>query len=397
MPDLPSLKHAPWLAEPTVQGVLAMLVGAGGEARVAGGAVRNALLNEAVADIDIATTLTPEQVMAAAKAQGFPVYPTGLAHGTVTVNHRGRTFEVTTLRRDVKTDGRHADVVFTDDWVADANRRDFTVNALYCDAGGKIYDFTDGYGDLLKRRIKFVGRPEQRIKEDYLRILRFFRFQARYGRGAPHRASLAACVALRRGLAKLSPERVQQELLKLLVAPRAVPVLRLMARHGVLRVILPHTEEWRVLGRLPDDAVLRLAVLAKAPGDLQARLHLSNAQAERLQGLATAPALSPKLRAAERRAILYHLGPERWRDAARLAHARSRAAAADPAWLAFTDLPAQWQAPKFPLSGRDLLAHGFQPGPRLGAELRFLEDMWVASDFTLGHDALLMHVTGDAP
>ncbi len=191
--DLPSLRRAAWLREPRLQVVLRVL-NVDGVTRVAGGAVRNALLGVPVADVDLATTLLPTDVMAIAKREGFGVHPTGIEHGTVTVTHQGAAFEVTTLRRDVETDGRHAVVSFTDDWAEDAARRDFTMNALYCDATGKIYDFTEGYLDIQKRKVRFVGVPAQRIQEDYLRILRFFRFHAHFGKSLPDAAGLKACV-----------------------------------------------------------------------------------------------------------------------------------------------------------------------------------------------------------
>jgi poly(A) polymerase len=244
---LPSLAGAEWLGDPRLQRVLAVLAKAGGEARIAGGAVRNALLGEPIADIDIATTLSPEAVMKAAEADGLGVHPTGIEHGTVMLVAAGIPFEVTTLRRDVETFGRKARVIFTDDWHADAARRDFTINALYCSAKGEIFDPVNGYPDILQRRIRFVGDPEARIHEDYLRILRYFRFQARYGAKTRDAASLAACVKLSKGLERLSAERIRQELFKLMVARRAVPVLW---RMGALADGAPgrprsHPSPWR--------------------------------------------------------------------------------------------------------------------------------------------------------
>jgi poly(A) polymerase len=229
--ELPSLHDQAWLNEPRLQEVLRVL-NASGETRVAGGAVRNALLGVAVADVDVATVLLPEEVMTAAKAAGFGVHPTGLDHGTITITCKKAAFEVTTLRRDIETDGRHAVVSFTTNWAEDAARRDFTINAMYCDAAGKIYDYTKGYADIQKRKVKFVGVPEERIAEDYLRILRFFRFHAWYGKNAPDKEGLQACIKLRSGLKKLSVERVRQELFKLLAAPNAVKTLQLMATNG---------------------------------------------------------------------------------------------------------------------------------------------------------------------
>ncbi|MGQ0485414.1 MAG: CCA tRNA nucleotidyltransferase [Hyphomicrobiales bacterium] len=389
MNRLPSLARAGWLKEPELKRIFAAIAAAGGEARVAGGAVRNALLGRAIADIDLATTLAPETVTAACTKAGLKVHPTGIDHGTVTVAAGKRAFEVTTLRHDVESFGRHARVAFTGDWQADALRRDFTVNALYCDEHGKIYDFTDGYKDILKKRIRFVGRPGQRIAEDYLRILRFFRFHAQIGRGAPDKAGLAACIRLRKGLDRLSAERIRQELFKLLAAPGAVATLKLMAKRGILRHILPYTEDWRVLRRLPPDPILRLGAIAAEPGGLKERLRLSNREADRIAALASAPALSPELREAERRALLYGLGAQAWRDAVRLAWARSRAPIDDRGWRRLAGLAERWPVPVFPVTGRDLTGRGMKPGPELGATLRRLEDWWIASGFKPGKDAIL--------
>ncbi len=389
MNRLPSLARARWLKEPELKRVFAAIAAAGGEARVAGGAVRNALLGQPIADIDLACTLAPEAVTAACTKAGLKVHPTGIDHGTVTVVAGKRVFEVTTLRHDVETFGRHARVAFTGDWQADALRRDFTVNALYCDGHGKIYDFTGGYKDILKKRIRFVGRPEQRIAEDYLRILRFFRFHAQIGKGAPDKAGLAACVRLRAGLDRLSAERIRQELFKLLAAPGAVATLKLMAKRGILEHIVPHTEEWRVLGRLPPDPLLRLFGLAAEPSGLKERLRLSNREAERIATLGDFPPPAPKLREAERRAMLYAMGAEAWRDAVRLAWARSRAPLTDRGWRRLVGLAERWKAPVFPVTGRDLTGRGMKPGPELGAALRRLEDWWIASDFKPGKDAIL--------
>ena len=390
--ELPSLRDEPWLGEPRLQNVLRVL-NESGETRVAGGAVRNALLSEAVADIDLATVLVPEVVMRVAKAAGFGIHPTGLDHGTVTLSHKGAAFEVTTLRLDVETDGRHAVVAFTTDWAQDAARRDFTINAMYCDADGKIYDYTTGYQDIRKRKVRFVGRANLRIREDYLRILRFFRFHARYGKGAPDEAGLKACVRLKTGLRELSVERVRQELLKLLATPAAVKTLKLMADTGILKVILPHTDEWRVLRRLPVDVMLRLFVLSKEPLSLQERLRLSNVEAKRLAAMVEAPVVSPALTAAERRRILYQIGVEAWGDTVHLSWAQGRAKPDDAEWLALLTLPSQWPVPVMPVNGAALLAAGFPAGPKLGQALAALEDWWVASDFKPGRDDLLARAT----
>jgi poly(A) polymerase len=394
MKELPSLKRQKWLKAPDVQRVLAAL----GDARIAGGAVRNALLGEPVSEVDIATPLSPEKVMEIGEKSGFGVHPTGLAHGTVTLTLDKRPFEVTTLRRDVETDGRRAKVAFTSDWVADAMRRDFTMNALYCDADGNILDFVDGYADILKRRVRFVGTPAARIREDYLRILRFFRFHARYGKGAPDKAGLAAVTRLRKGLKQLSAERIRQELFKLLVAPRAVQTLGIMQKQGILRVISPLLRDVSRLKRvaaideknnLAPDPLLRLHVLSSGALPLADALRLTRKEVARLEAVGTHMPPTPKLRDNERRAILYAVGAECWRDSVRIAWALSRAPLGDKSWRDLLRLPDKWQPPGFPVRGADLVAAGIKPGPEIGRILNALEDWWVAAGFKPGKDELV--------
>ncbi len=396
MKRLPDLSKAAWLNEPRLQQVMVAISRGGGEVRVAGGAVRNALLGVSIADIDLATTMIPNDVMRVCKAAGFGVHPTGFDHGTVTVVNSGIPFEVTTLRRDVETDGRRAVVAFTSDWKEDAMRRDFTMNAMYCDATGKIYDFTNGYADLLRNRVKFVGDANERIKEDYLRILRFFRFHARFGKGVPDKTGLAACARLKSGLKKISAERIRQEMFKLVVAPRAVATLKIMAASGVLKTIIPYTDDWRLIGRLPDDAVLRLYALAKKPEVLKNILRLSNAEAQRIDDLSVAPELSPRLKAPEQRAMLYHLGSQAWNDDVALSWAKGSAPKSDPKWQALLDLPQRWTVPKIPINGQDMLAAGIASGPHMGEMLRSLEDWWAASDFAPTREDLLERLKHDA-
>ena len=393
MTKLPTLSDAPWLTEPALQRLFAALAAAGGEGRVAGGAVRNALLGEAVTEVDVATTLSPEQVTVACAAAGMGVHPTGIEHGTVTVVVDHHPFEVTTLRHDVETDGRRAKVKFTDDWEADAQRRDFTMNALYCDARGTVHDFVNGWPDVQRRRVIFVGDPASRITEDYLRILRFFRFHARYGHGAPDAAGLAACAAMKAGLDGLSAERIRQEMFKLMAGPGAVETLRLIAEQGILSHLLPYTEDWRVLARLPPDPVLRLAVLAQDPPAMPERWRLSNHEARRLEAIVSLLPPTPALRPQEQRVILFQHGAEAWRDLVHLAWARSDAAPEDAAWQDLLDLPDRWPIPCLPVAGRDLLAAGMSPGPEIGVMLKRLEDWWVASDFQPTRDELLKRLT----
>lgn len=389
---LPSLHAEPWLNEPRLRAVMEVLNASGGEVRVVGGAVRNALLGIPVADIDLATTLLPDQVMQLARAAKFGVHATGLDHGTITISHKGAAFEVTTLRKDVETNGRHAVVSFTTDWAMDAQRRDFTINALYCDISGLIYDFTNGYEDVRKRKVRFVGLPSQRIREDYLRILRFFRFHAHYGKGAPDEAGLKACVRLRAGLKSLSAERVRQELLKMLAATEVVPTLKQLAQGGILKFVLPHTDDWNVLRRLPVDAILRLYVLAREPMGLQATLKLSNAEANRIAALHQAPALSPRLPALERRRIFYHLGVATWRDAVELSRARSGIKIDDPDWQDLLALPEHWALPLLPIKGSDVLQAGVSSGPAVGRILLALEDWWIANDFKPTQEELFARI-----
>ncbi len=386
---------AKWLKEPTLQSVFGIVAAAGGEARVVGGALRNTLLRVAVGDIDLATTLAPREIVKAFRTAGHPVYPTGIAHGTVTVSIHQNTYEITTLRQDIETDGRRAVVQFTDDWREDALRRDFTMNALYCDAAGKIYDYTNGYEDILRSRITFVGTPSVRIKEDYLRILRYFRFLSVFKQLKPDKAGLAACIKSKKNLRTLSAERIAREMFKLLQGENAVSVLRLMAKNGVLQNVVAHTDDFRTLSRLPQDAILRGYVLSKDPQGLREAWRLSNAQAKRIDDLLQHGAPSPTLRLSEQRRILYGMGLQAWRDSVLVARAKSRAPLTDGAWKRMLSLPSRWTMPTFPVSGRDLLDLGFTPGPDLGIRLKDLEQHWVASDFKPAKADLLERLKGD--
>ena len=390
----PSLAGADWLVRSDTQAVLGALSAAGHDARVVGGAVRNALLGEPVIDIDIATTATPEQVTAAALAAGLGAVPTGLAHGTVTVIADSVPFEVTTLREDVETFGRHARVSFTADWAADASRRDFTINALYCDRDGRVSDPLGGLDDLAARRIRFIGDARERIREDALRILRFFRFNARYGRDAPDADGLAACAAERALLAQLSAERVRAELLKLLAAPGAGPAIAVMFAHGFIVDVLGRAPRIGLFERLvtldaaaqrPPDPLLRLSVLTAAVDEdrdhLASRLRLSRAERDdivivdpRLLRLAT-------LDAAGQHRALYAVGAVRWRRLT-MAGATTAGTAEDrAAWDTLHTLADHWQVPRFPLGGRDAVALGLAPGPQIGSLLADLEADWIAEDF----------------
>jgi poly(A) polymerase len=388
------LKDATWLREPPLSRLLAVLDRDGEEARVVGGAVRNALIGEPFDEIDLATTAPPQEVMRRATAAGFKAVPTGIEHGTVTVVIDGRPFEVTTLRQDVETFGRHAKVAFGRDWRADAARRDFTINALSAATDGTVYDYFGGRADLAARRVRFIGDAGQRIAEDYLRILRFFRFHAAYGRGAPDAVGLAACIAGRAGLDLLSRERVRMEFIKLLVAPHATPTLAVMAEAGLLHVVLggvPDLAGFANLAKvgaalgLPADATRRLGAIGvrivEDAERLWQRLRLTNAERDRLASIADRWWCVRPGTEQDGRALLYRIGPERFTDRVLVAWARSNAGVADQAWRTLATLPQRWTAPAFPLKAADFVQRGVDRGPALGAALRAAEEAWVAADF----------------
>jgi poly(A) polymerase len=395
-------KHA-WMIDGRTRAVIAALTAQGGEARFVGGAVRNALLGEPVSDVDIATPLTPDEVIGALEAAALAAIPTGLAHGTVTAVAGRKPFEITTLRRDVETFGRHAAVAYTMDWAEDARRRDFTMNALYADAEGRVYDYNDGLADLAERRVRFVGDARTRIREDYLRILRLFRFHAWFGRGAIDEAALAACVAEKAGLAILSGERIQKELLRLLEAKEPVPALGAMVNTGILVEIVPSGIRLDPLARLvaidaseglAPDPVLRLAAtLPAAPklaAEVAARLKLSNVDRDRLIGAASPDVrIRAGLTEQEARQILYRLGPNSFRDQLILQWADEKLGASDSRWRDLLALTASWRKPSFPLDGDDVMALGIDEGPKIGALLRDLETWWIEADFVPDRAVLL--------
>lgn len=387
---------ADWLAWPATRAVVAAL--GEGAVRFVGGAVRDSLLGRAVSDVDLATPLAPDEVSRRLRAAGLKAVPTGVDHGTVTAVAHHTPFEVTTLRRDVETDGRRATVAFTEDWRADAARRDFTMNALYADPDGRVHDYVGGVADAHAGRVRFIGDPARRIGEDALRILRFFRFHAHYGAAAPDAAGLAACTALRHRLDILSIERVQGELLRLLAAPDPRPVIASMQAAGILAHVLPEGTALTAFERLvaveralgEGDTLRRLAALtprdADAAARLARRLKLSNAQRKRLIAMAgplPAPRTPQSLRAAA------------WREGVGAIRDRLVLAAEsdDTGRLqAFLDMLAGWTPPRFPLTGDDLKACGVGEGRELGALLRRLKEIWVESDFTLTRAALLDHL-----
>ena len=383
-----------WLKARPLADLLEALDSDGEEARVNGGAVRDALLGLTPGDIDVATTATPDEVAARAEKRGWKTVPTGLAHGTVTVVIGGKPFEVTTLRRDVETDGRRAVVAFTRDWAEDAARRDLTINGLYLDRAGRVQDHVGGLADVAAGRVRFIGSARARIQEDYLRTLRFFRFHARFARGAVDPEGFSAAIAERRGLAGLSAERVRSELLKLLVAARAVETIALMAGAGLFAPLVggvPRPSRFARISALDSadpDALLRLSGLFQMVSEdadrLSARLRLSRREAARLDGIGdNTPALRPETGAAAAKVALYGLGPQAFRDRAHLAWADAGAPADDAGWARLAHLPDEWQAPKFPIAAADLLERGVAAGPGLGRALRRAEADWIAAGFPL--------------
>lgn len=407
-----------WLVHPDTRRVIAALTADGATARFAGGCVRDALLGLPVNDIDIAIDRPPEDILRLLAAAGIRAVPTGIEHGTVTAVTPSRSFEVTTLRRDVETDGRHAVVAFTDDWEADAMRRDLTINAMFAGPDGAVFDPCDGLPDLGARRVRFVGVAEDRIAEDVLRILRFFRFYGRYGAPPADVAALAACRRFAPRIADLSGERIRDEMLKILGGADPAQVILLMRGEGVTPWLLPEPLDigrlrllaWLecrgVVGQCGDPLRRLAALVALAPvaarADLAARWRLSNADSDRLAAILSPPEDGfPRVdmpREAARRALA-DLGDEIWRDQVLLAWAGYRHAHGSggplpgsrgtAAWEALLHLPETAPVPVFPLKGADVLALGIAPGPRVGLLLRQLRNAWRRADFALGRDELL--------
>ena len=372
--------------------------GAGEETRTVGGALRNHLLGVPVSDVDFATTATPGVTMDRAKAAGLRPIPTGFEHGTVTVIVEGQPFEITTLREDVETDGRRAKVRFGRDFEQDALRRDFTINALSCNREGYIFDYADGLADIEARKVRFIGDAQQRVREDYLRILRFFRFHAAYGEGALDGQAFHAAVLEREGMHNLSRERIRAEVLKLLTARNSAPTIAIMCGAGLLLPVLAGIAIPARLARVIEiegarnakaDPVLRLiglCVLVREDAErLREELRLSNAEAQRALGAAraletlhvcTAPPDEKALRA-----LLYQHGPQATRDGLTLAQAEAGVAAHDEVWTKADAFVATTPKPQLPFSGADLLARGVAPGRGMGAALKAVETLWIAADF----------------
>jgi poly(A) polymerase len=373
------------LADPALAPILAALP----NARLVGGPVRDMLAGLPVADMDLATPEPPEITLAALEGAGLRVVPTGIAHGTVTAISHGKPFEITTLRRDIETDGRHATVAWTDDWQQDAARRDFTINAMSLDQAGQLHDYFGGRDDLAAGRVRFVGDAAARVAEDYLRILRFFRFWARFGAGAPDPQAIAAITAGVDGLEILSVERVWQELKRILAAPNPTEAVRLMASLGVLQTVLPEGADPKRLASLvaagaPPDPLLRLAALLTGDeASVAVRMKFSMAEQTRLATLRHGPAPLPGDSDDALRRLLAE------EDSGVLADRTWLAGGAGPNWDALRARLAAAPRPVFPLEGRDALALGATPGPAVGAALRRVRDWWLAQGCTADRSACL--------
>ncbi len=388
-----------WITAGETASVFQALRAAGGEARFVGGAVRNALFGQSVTDIDIATTLPPDAAMSALNDAKIETVPTGIEHGTITAIVNRQPFEVTSLRRDVSTDGRRAIVAFTDDWAEDAARRDFTMNAIYADESGNLFDPTGGIEDLHAGAIKFVGDPNARICEDYLRILRFFRFHAWYGKTAPDKTALEAAAKNKSGLKRLSGERVQKELLRLLEADDPGPALAAMQKHDILSEILPRPANLERLSKIiaiaKQNNILRGAIVSLAallPSDEAARmvasnLKFSNAHREQLIGiLSDYSKITPRLSTREAGGFLYRYGKERFGELMLLSSAEIPD---DPGWEPIWRRASEWTQPEFPIGGHDVIEAGATEGPSVGRILSSLERWWVDEDFAPDRNGLL--------
>ena len=391
------------MTAPVTRAVVKALTADGADVRFVGGCVRDALLGRESADIDIGTPDPPERVMGLLEGAGIETrtVPRGIAHGTVTAIAGGNRYEITTLRRDERTDGRHAEVAFTDDWEQDAARRDFTINAMSVTPDGVLHDYFGGQEDLEAGRVRFVGDPATRIAEDHLRLLRLFRFYAWYGKGVPDAAALDACKAAAHTIPTLSGERVQAEMLKLLAAPDPLAPLAAMRDAGVLAQLLPEASEAKRLARLlaiegsvgDGDPLRRLGALiadAEAAHDVAARWRLAGADAARLTALTTLEfALVPDLDGHAQRRLIYRPGPERFRDLVLLAWATETKDENEAAWRTMLETAETWQAPPFPVTGADVMARGIPEGPEVGDLLRTVEDWWIENDFAPDREALL--------
>lgn len=407
-----SVADRDWFRAEPLTRVMALLNADGAETRVAGGAVRNSLMNLPVADIDLATTLLPQEVIELATEAGIKTVPTGIDHGTVTLVADGAVFEVTTLRRDVKSHGRHADVAFGSDWQEDANRRDLTINGLYADGQGRVIDLVDGIRDIESGTVRFIGDAAARVEEDYLRILRFFRFFAHYGKFRPDADGLRACARARDKLTTLSAERIWSELKKLLAAPDPGRALLWMRQSGVLTVVLPESEKWgidaipnvvetgKALGWKPD-AMLRLAAIVPPDAErlaaMATRLRLSKGETASLDAFAHAPSIAETMAGTALDRLVYREGKGGIVTKLKLAVSAARVEPDAKRELIERSMALQallkraeaFEKPQFPVTGADLVARGLQAGPEIGEKLKALETLWVDRNFSLSRDELL--------
>lgn len=398
-----NLTEAEWLRSDATQAVFKALNTGDYEARAVGGAIRNTILGQKVKDIDIATNADPDTSMSLAQNAGLKVIPTGLQHGTITVVSDNIPYEVTTLRQDVETDGRRAKVAFTTNWKADASRRDFTMNALYVDAKGNLYDPLNGYEDLKAKRVRFIGNPTDRIREDYLRILRYFRFKAEYGLDTLDLPSLHACVREKEGLRQLSAERISTEMQRLLIAPAALKVIETMFSYGLLTDILGSIANPATLKKLIEldtilkhrpDCMLRLAVLSLYIREdgvrITKRFRLSNEQKkDLLQILQTPDTVNKTLTELQAKELLYRLKTDAYRNKILYHWSLSADLPDNSQWKKLYDLPETWQPPAFPLKGRHLSEIGVCNGPEMGKLLKSLEKTWIENDFSFSRKKLL--------
>ena len=405
-------KNSIWLQSDGLQKLFEILQGDGEEVRVNGGAVRNSLLGEEIGDVDLSTTLVPERVLERLKKAGVKAIATGLEHGTVTAVIDKTGYEITTLRKDIKTDGRHAVVEFGRDWKEDAKRRDLTMNALYCDAAGNVFDPLEGYEDLMARNVRFIGRASERIEEDYLRILRFFRFFAQYGKGRPDGEGLKACAKLKSGISELSAERIWAEFGKILTVGDPSRALLWMRTTGVLTTALPESEKWGIdfLGDLigaendlswSADKMVRLQVIVPPVADTMAqlskRLRFSNKQAARMREWAKSGVPAENTSETNMAKLLYRGTQLGICDRLRCEVVRQRHIAVEQdgalekaaKFTRLLNFAEQWARPLFVLKGRDLEAAGMEAGPEMGQALKRLEELWVDSDFAMSKSQLL--------
>ncbi|AHC73755.1 putative poly(A) polymerase [Candidatus Endolissoclinum faulkneri L5] len=389
MKPVESIAFAEWMHHPPCSPVLSLLTNSGYLARFVGGAVRNHMLGLPVVDFDIATNALPANILALCTSAGLHAVPTGIRHGTITIFIDGAFVEVTTLRRDVDTDGRHAMVSFTEDWLEDASRRDFTLNAVYLDMDGNLYDpTTTGIADIRARRIRFIGNPQIRIQEDCLRILRFFRFYAEYGDKELDIDSLKACVDLAPSLSSLSGERVWKEFSRLLIAPMAEEVIVIMAESGVAKYLwdgpfdasqlVKFINIERCYGMNPNPISRLAALLAESntARSVAKRLKFSNADAKRLTAAIATPK-NPLMNTYECKTTIYRLGAKNFINARMLLAAKTGKDIENDLAIA-----RHWTPPVFPLTGIDIVALGVEPGPKIGELLRLVENWWIRGGFT---------------